>query len=536
MSATGTATPHEPLGAREPRPLRAASTAVWNRSQALASVTGALDRSAASAGRPRSQAVPAWFDWPLVVGLLLVAGLIAILVPAARVPGALLAYLNVVVIGGAWVYFASRGTLQGLMPVMFLTWLAAGWPLGSLYFALVEPDYAYATVAGSREFLYGGVRLQSVTLLFAVLYIGVVWLFQGRAIPWRTPAGQQAMERRVATVVLWIAMSAITFNAISKVTHFPGLLQYVADGGYHTLHGLPLVVGVLFTGLAWRTRLTAIGFLLVAGTFYVIGNARGMAGVPIALVLVGLIFLSNLDRRWKKWMVVGALVAFPLAMVISNTTRLVTKTIGFTDLNARVGALNEWQDVLSQTPVLTSTFGRLFLVGGHTVVTMSPEHYPYVDFDPARYTYEFVMRMLPKRFFGELYYSEQPNRILRLYGFLINDETSHPLSTVGALYMLGGLVPVVVGAVAIGLFHSAIGFGLRRAQRRSPYMALFVFAMISSELLWGFNRDPISHIRSLVWDGMWGLSIYYLVVRPLVGDVIPRRRMRAPRPLALRAT
>lgn len=504
MFATGTSMPHDPLG---------------------------------RAGRPRSPGLPAWFDWPLFAGLLLVGGLIAVLVPASRVPGALLAYLNLVVISGAWVYFASRGTLQGLVPMMFLTWLAAAWPLGSLYFALVVPNHTYSTVAGSREVLFGGVRLQSVTLLFAVLYIGVVWLFQGRGVPWRTPVGMQAMERRVATVVLWITMSAIIFNAVSKVTHFPGLLQYVADGGYHTLHGLPLVVGVLFTSLAWRTRLTAVAFLLVAGIFYVIGNARGMAGVPIALFLVGLIFLSNLDRRWKRWMVIGALVAFPLAMVISNTTRLVTNTIGFRDLDARVGALsNEWQDVLSQTPVLTSTFGRLFFIGGHTVVTLSPEHYPYVDFDPARYAYEVVMRMLPKRFFGDLYYSEQPNRILRLYGFLINDETSHPLSTVGALYMLGGVLPVAIGAVAIGLFHSAIGFGLRRAQQRSPYLALFVFAMISSELLWGQNRDPISHIRSLVWDGMWGICIYYLIARPLVGDVIPLRRVRAVRPLALRPT
>jgi hypothetical protein len=309
----------------------------------------------------------------------------------------------------------------------------------------------------------------------------------------------------------------------------------VADGGYHALHGLTLVVGALFTSLTWRTRLTAVGFLLVAGTFYSIGNARGMAGVPVALFLVGLIFLSDLNRRWKRWMVIGALAAFPLAMVVTNTTRLVTKTIGFQDLNARVDvALSEWQSVLSDTPVVTSTLTRLFFVGGHTIITLSPEHYPYVDFDPSRYSYEFVMRMLPKRFFGDLYYSEQPNRVLRLYGFLVNDETSQPLSTVGALYMLGGVTPVAIGAALLGVFHAGIGRGLRRARRRSPYLALFVFAMMSSELLWGQNRDPISHVRGLVWDALWGVCLYYAIVRPLVGDVIPlRRRFRAARPLAV---
>ena len=486
-----------------------------------------------TAARP---AFPSWMDWRFAAGLVLLGGLLAAMVPTARVPGTMLAYLNLVVIAAAWVYFARRRTLEGLIPVMFLTWLAAAWPLGSIYFALVSPDLTYATAAGTREFLYGGVRLQAVTLLFTVTYVAVMLFFQGRSIPWRTPVGTPWMDRRTATVVLWIAMTAITFNAVSKVAPFPGLLQYVADGGYHTLNGLTLVVGVMFTSLAWRTRLTALAFLLVAGTFYAIGNARGMAGLPAALFLVGLIFLSDLNPRWKRWTVIAALAAFPLAMVLSNTTRLVTKSIGFRDLNARMDALNEWQDVLSNTPVLASTFGRLFFVGGHTIITLSPDYYPYVDFNAPRYAYEFMMRMLPKRFFGDLYYSEQPNRILRLYGFLITDETSVPLSTVGALYMLGGVLPVAIGGVLIGGFHSALGYGLRRARRRSPYLAVFVFAMLSAELLWGQNRDPISHVRGMVWDSLWGVILFQLVVRPLVGDVVPlRRSVRPVRPVGVRA-
>jgi hypothetical protein len=231
------------------------------------------------------------------------------------------------------------------------------------------------------------------------------------------------------------------------------------------------------------------------------------------------------------------LALFPLAMVVSDTTRIVTNSIGFTDINARLGALNQWQDVLLQTPVLTSTFGRLFFIGGHSIITLSPEHYPYIDFSPSRYAFEFVMRMLPKRFFGTLYYSEQPNIILRLYGFLITPETSYPLSTVASLYMLGGVVPVAVGGALIGLFHSTVGYGLRRARRRSPYLALIVFAMISTELLWGQNRDPISHVRSILWNGTAGVILFQFVIRPLVGDVARvRRHVPRVRRLALRPT
>jgi hypothetical protein len=482
-------------------------------------------------------ALPDWVGWPLLAGLVLLAALLAVMVPPEHLLGSLLAYLNLIIIAGAWVYFASRGTLEGLMPAMFLTWLAAATPLAAIYFALMTPDHTYSTAAGTREFLYGGARLQGMTMLFTVAYVGVMYLLQGRGIPWRTPVGTRTMDRRAATVVLWIAITAITFNAVSKVKPFPGLLQYVADGGYHTLNGLTLVAGALFTSLALRTRLTAILFLGIAGAFYSIGNARGMAALPIALLLVGLIFLSDFDRRWKRWTVIAALTFFPLAMVVSNTTRIVTKTIGFRDLNARLGALNEWQEVLSQNNPLTSTFGRLFFVGGHTIITMSPEYYPYVDFNLARYSFEFMMRLLPKRFFGDLYYSEQPNRILRLYGFLITDETSQPLSTVGSLYMLGGWVPVAVGGVLIGVFHSGVGYGLRRARQRSPYLALFIFAMISAELLWGQNRDPISHVRSMVWDGLWGIVLFQYIVRPLVGDVVRvRPPVRHVRELALDPT
>ena len=496
---------------------------------------GATPQAAqAAAGRP---AIPGWVNWPLAGILAVFAALLAVLVPAPHLPGALLAYVNLLVIGGTWVYFASRGTLEGLIPPMFLTWLGAGWPLAALYFAIAVPDLEYYTVAGARQFLFGDVRLQAVTLLFTLSYVAVMFLFQGRSVPWRTPVGTRRMDRRAATVVLWMAMPAIAFNAVSVVARFPGLLRYLAAGGYHTLHGLTLMVGVLFTSLALRTRLTAVVFLVGAGAFYVIGNARGTAGFPIALLLFGLIFLSDLNKRWKLWIVTAGLACFPLALVVSDTTRTVTHTGGFTNLNTRLQAFNEWQDALSQRPVLTRTFGRLFFVGGHSIITLSPEHYPYIDFSPSRYASELIMRMLPARFFGHLYYSDPPYTILRLYGFLITDETSVPISTVGALYMLGGVVPVAVGGALIGLFHSTVGYGLRRARRRSPYLALFLFAMIATELLQGQNRDPISHVRSIVWDSAWGVILFQCVVRPLVGDLAPvRGRVRHVRRLALRPT
>jgi hypothetical protein len=477
-------------------------------------------------------ALPAWINWPLFVVLALVPIIIATLVRPEHLFAALLAYLNLLLIGAAWVYFTSRGTLQGLFPGLFLTWLGASWPLASLYFAVAAPDLTYQSMFGDRQFLFNATRLQLVTFSFLVAYLSVMWGLERREAPWHTPVVNRANDRRVATVALCLVMAAIGFNVVGKLRPLPGVAQYVADGGYLYLHSLALVVGAMFTSLAMRTRILWAVFLVVAGAFYFIGNARSMATLPVALFVVGLIFLSDLQRRWKHWIVVSAMVCFPVALVVGNTTRAITLTVGFHDLETRLRAMRNWQEVLARTPVLTSTFDRLFFTAGHTIVAFSPEQFAYIDFSFKRYGVELVTRLLPRRFMRELYYSEQPNRILRSYGFLITDETSEPLSMIGSLYMLGGFLPVVGGGILVGLFHTGIRRYLQAARRRSPYLAVFSFAMIASEMLWGHNRDLISHVRTLVWNGIGAFVLFQLCVRPVAGSVPARtpRRERAAQP------
>ena len=67
----------------------------------------------------------------------------------------------------------------------------------------------------------------------------------------------------------------------------------MASGSYNYLHGLMLMVGVLFLRLTVETRLRALLFMALAGAFYLIGNARGLAVLPATLFVVGLIFLER---------------------------------------------------------------------------------------------------------------------------------------------------------------------------------------------------------------------------------------------------
>jgi hypothetical protein len=486
--------------------------------------------------RGASHTRPQYLNWPLLAVFVLVVALLGLAVPEHLLPAVLLACVNLLLLGVAIVYCLWERTLQGLIPAMFLTWLGVAWPLASVYFALAAPEASYVTLAGQRQFLFGNWRLQVATLVFTAIYLGVVTVFRRRYAAWHNPPAAAPLDRRAATVALAIAMAAIALNAVSKLRPFPVALQYLADGGYLYLHGLTLMVGVLFTRLTFRVRVATIVFLAVAAAFYSIGNARGMAALPIALFLIGL-FFSDLKPRWKMWMLGAALVCFPIALVVTNTTRVVTKTIGFQDLDARVDALGEWHAVLSQTPVLTSTFGRLFFTGGHTIVTMSPEHYPYVPFSARRYLGEFFMRMLPRRYSGELYYSEPPNRLLGNYGFHITEENSVPLSMLGALYMLGGFVPLALGAAGIAVFHNAVGRALYQTGRRSRYFELFLFSLMASEILWGQNRDPISHVRAIVWSAAAAGLLYLCVLRPFLRLPTPaaRRPLRLQR-AALRPT
>lgn len=459
---------------------------------------------------------PLWLIIPIGVTLATLAVLIVLATPREHLLGAVLAYANLVIIGIAAVYFVQRRTLEGLIPVLFLGWFAAGWQLPTIYFAALFPDVAYHPMADYRHCLFGAVRLQTVAFVFLVTYLATVRLFEGRYPAWISLPRNHHIDGRVGTIVLWMVTAAITLHATSQVFPLPGLLQYVANGSYNYLHGLMLMVGVLFLRLPVQTRLRAIVFLSLAGAFYLIGNARGLAMLPATLFVVGLILLGEISQTFKTWTIIGACAALPVAMVVGNTTRTLLGSIGFEDLGSRLSALGEWQEVLNRTPALAATFQRLFFVGGHSIIAYTPEYFPYLDFSATRYIVELLGRLLPGRFFYETFYSTNEN--LQRYGFLITEETSSPMSLLGSLYLLGGILPVWIGAIVFGLFHCQLGRLIGWASRRTPYLGLFIFSMIASTLIWSQNVDLITNIRVICWRILSAFVLYLVVLRPLVAQ------------------
>jgi hypothetical protein len=353
-----------------------------------------------------------------------------------------------------------------------------------------------------------------------------VLLVAGHYPPWTFAAASQATDRRAGGAVLGIVLAAITLHAASRIVPLPGPLMYIASGSYNCLHGLRLMVGVLSLRLPVQTRFRALVFMALAGAFYLIGNARGLAVLPATLFVVGLIVLSDIKQRCKTWTVIAVCAGLPLALVIGNTTRTLMGSLGFTEFGARLSALGQWQEVLSRTPVLAATLHRLFFVGGHSIITFSPEYFPYLDFSPASYGWELLARLLPGKLFYALYYSTSTR--LQQYDFLITEGTSYPMSLLGSLYMLGGVVPVILGACAIVGFHFLLSRLIGPANRRSRHLGLFTFSMMASALIWSRNMDLITNLRVAAWRVLSALAHYIALLRPLAERPTGQRRLLRP--------
>ncbi len=489
-----------------------------------AAVSTATATPAARIERPR------WLILPLAITLVALAALIPFATAQRHLLGATIAYANLFIVGAATVYFVRQHTLQGLIPVLFLAWFVMGWPLPTIYFATMYPNESYHPFADEREILFNAERVQLVGTLFLVVYLATFRALQGRCARWTQSPANAETERRVGSLVLWIVMGAITLHATSQVVSLPGPLIYIASGSYNYLHGLMFMVGVLFLRLNIETRLRALSFMAFAAAFYLIGNARGLAVLPATLFVVGLIFLSDLRQRYKTWAVIAACAGLPLALAIGNTTRVLMGSIGFHDIGARINAMGDWQEALNRTPVLVSTFHRLFFVGGHSIIAYTPEYYHYLNFSWVDYGWEFLTRLLPGKLFYAPFYSD--NERLRDYGFLITDETSFPMSLLGSLYMLGGILPVAAGGVAFGVFHSLLARLIGAASRRTPYLGLFILSMIASTLIWSQNVDLITNVRVTAWRVLTAFILYLVILRPLVkrskARRLERRRHRIP--------
>ncbi|MCB9853105.1 MAG: hypothetical protein H6819_08415 [Phycisphaerales bacterium] len=464
-----------------------------------------------------------WYTRPTTIGVFLVAICALIFVPSAEYRSAVIfGAFNFALICFFCVRFVRHRKLSSLIPVLFFAWVALGWPLGTVIFGLASPDMCYDIPAGRRYVLDGNLRIQVVTLVFVVTYAATFFILRPRGAPDLPIRPPEYQVRRLLYVLLPICLGLTVSLAVVTVTMQQNAVSYVAFGLQKYIIGLYLVIGGCILYLRFPTLLFIAATLAGATLIFFVGNARGMAARPVVLIIAGVLFLSTVKDRTKLLMLLSVCIGMPLLLVIGNTTRTLSKTVGFTDFAYRLSLLTEWDKVLENSPIFTSTFGRLFSTGGHAIITNSPERVPFMAFEASKYGLEIVASLfVPGTIWFYAPYSVTTN--LNNYGFhLIPGGHSVELSLIGSFWMIGGYVAVFLGAIATGMFHAALAHWINAAARRSILKGAIYLAGISLSVLWCQNLAFPDHLKVTIWAGAFMVLLYHLVLKPFSGLETPQ--------------
>jgi hypothetical protein len=456
-----------------------------------------------------------WLVVPIAVSLVVLLLVTLLRSGTEHFVTALLAYTTCLLGGIAIACFHRQQTLASMIPLLFLPFYLMAGSVSVIYFVVASPDMAYDLLWGMDPLLSGGERYQAVILLFLVCYLAPVFLLI-RKPKVSFPVVATGSAVRLAKTLLVFGTVFLTINAISKLFSLTFALAYPAAICYLYAHPFFFAVGASVMHLTWRVRIATVLILLGLAFFYTLGNARGEALLPILLFAFGLMFVANVPPKWKRRLLMVMVLVVPIYLVAANVTRVRLESVGWKDLGARFETLKQWREFLQAGPVLDRLFARVYFKGAHAIITKSPENVPYMDFSITRYVGELFTRiLLPGPVYYQPYYSTPA--VLRSYGILITESTSTEVSLPGGLWILGGVLPVIVGGVATGLFHSWLAHVLNKANARSPLKALFYLTMISSVALWAANLDPINHVKNGLYRLGMAVFLYHTVVKFLIG-------------------
>ncbi len=423
--------------------------------------------------------------------------------------GVSLAYVNCLIIFGSIIHFLKKWTAEALVPVFTMLIFFVAWPLATVYFAVFYPEARYVTYEGTitTYMLDGALRVQTAVFLLLLGYLPIVWqAVREKVLASSTPARRPKL---VANVVAVFSMIILGIHSISKVIMIPDSAVYVTEGLMKYYNGVLFVVGALITNLSKKMVIALAIFLAVLVFFYTLGNARGLAIIPVFTFLMGILFLSRTSAKTKFIILVCIAILFPLYAVIGNVTRILTGTAEFKDLAYRWGLLKEWRTATADTPPVYYTFHRLFHNAGHNVVINTPGNSPFLAFAPLGFLKEAFMRLIPGRLWFSPHYSGY--WILPYYGFRIEEKSTIEISLVGNLWLLGGYLFVFAGGIVLGILHWITMWIFRRASRKSEVKALLYVSVFGPLLIATDAVGLIDCWRNLVWCLIFAFVLWWAV-------------------------
>jgi len=450
----------------------------------------------------------------LLAFIILMPVVIVLVVPREFRATAFLAFINCTIVALVLRHLLLKGTLAAMVPVIFLPYFTAGWSISTLYFAIFYPYQAYYAVNEGQieiSFFDSGVKVQMVVLVFLLSYLSVVLTALRRE--GTRPEGRIANPLLFTYAATSIGLGIIFFNALSKILLSEGFFRYVAGALFNYFWGLLFITGAFIKTIPRIVRLLIFSLLGMAVLFYTIGNARGMAIFTVAMFLFGILFFSAYSKKTKALIMLCLLVAFPMYVMVSNTTRALTGDIGFKDFFYRLNLLTEWRSATADKSAVATTLGRLFHMAGHSIVTRTPSDLPYHPLSPLGFVREMAVSLVP----GHISYYTATGLLLD-YGFrIIPGVTSVEVSLIGGCWLLGGWIAIIVGGLAIGFFHWWLIKILQRASQISKMKAFVYFSVYAPILLWATNHQPILYWRIMIYAMVFAFVIYQ-ILRFTIGD------------------
>jgi hypothetical protein len=424
--------------------------------------------------------------------------------------GALVAYLNCVIIIWAGLHFLKRDPVIGMLPAIAMPLFLFAWPASCLFFAIKQTPSGYGTIYNIYSHLQGFLRVQLAMLVFLAGYLPLVMLCYHRA-PVESGSPIHRPRRAVILVTILVLAIIVAYDASRLISFWSqGGLQWWTWGLFNYANGLMLVSGAL---VLYLPRLSLI-FLLVffAGHLfiYAVGNARLAGLLPPMYMFAGILFFSKLTQKRKTLSLVMLLVAIPLYVWVGNTTRTVMNTVGFENFAQRVQVLLQGppEDISGGGGAATATMGRMFMTGGHNIIVRTPEEVPYFEFEPLRYAQEMAVSLIPGALYFEPWY--RSNWHLRRYGFYL-EGTSIEISMLGHFWMMGGWLAAFLGGLAVGCVHCG-GMELVRLARRQSWLKALIYTSILATMYFNTaGAEFPSFFRSVVWAWMLAFLVYQAV-------------------------
>jgi hypothetical protein len=342
-----------------------------------------------------------------------------------------------------------------------------------------------------------------------------IYLFLGPSVVPRLPSNS-AVERGL----VFVAMGSLYLKLAAEYAGETGWVLFASQGAFNYL-----AAAFVLAGLQWRTLPQWWKVSLSLATIppflaYTISNSRAIAIIAPMMIAIGWLMSDGVPRRRKVVLGIILALVMPGYLLVSNQTRYVLGTLGFSDMDDRAEVmLSAMQGAINTETggALTDAFARLQNAGGQTLVFVEWERDRDHSVDFGVYLDELVDSIVPKWDGSKAGSIRQASaaseylgsELLTRYGFTITESTDVEISFLASLFFVGGLGGVIFGSMCYGALLAALS--MSQVLCRST-VGRVVTVSIGYQALFAMQYDPARILKSFVFGAAY-LGVAAVLVR-----------------------